>query len=270
MTYCVAFLQWALPQLGLRWEGFRRVHGQVCKRIGRRVRELGLKDLDEYRARLRQDRSEWNQLESLCRVTISRFYRDRGVFDRLTSDVLPVLAASAAGRRERVVRAWCAGCGAGEEVYTLALLWRFRLAARFPELTLSVLGTDADEHQIARARRGCYRPSSLRELPEGWGDAAFVAQNGGLCVDSALREGVELRIEDLRQQLPAGFYDLVLCRNLAFTYFAEPIQRKTALRIAERLRVDGALVLGKHERLPEGLTAFGPWSEPDRIYRRIG
>jgi hypothetical protein len=29
---CVVFLQWALPRLGLRWQGFRKVRRQVCRR----------------------------------------------------------------------------------------------------------------------------------------------------------------------------------------------------------------------------------------------
>ena len=37
---CVAFLQEALPRLGLRWPGFRKVHRQVCKRLRRRMKEL--------------------------------------------------------------------------------------------------------------------------------------------------------------------------------------------------------------------------------------
>lgn len=39
MDDCVAFLQWALPQLGLRWAGYRRVRGTVCRRLRRRLRE---------------------------------------------------------------------------------------------------------------------------------------------------------------------------------------------------------------------------------------
>jgi len=35
---CVAFLQWALPKLHLRWAGFRKVRRQVCRRIERRMR----------------------------------------------------------------------------------------------------------------------------------------------------------------------------------------------------------------------------------------
>jgi chemotaxis protein methyltransferase CheR len=39
---CVRFLQWALPQLHMRWPGYRKVRRQVCRRIDRRIQELGL------------------------------------------------------------------------------------------------------------------------------------------------------------------------------------------------------------------------------------
>jgi hypothetical protein len=97
-TECVAFLQWALPQLGMRWPGFRKARRQVCRRIGRRLCELGLPDVAAYRACLEQNPAEWQVLDSACRITISRFYRDRNVFESLQNAVLPVLARAAIER----------------------------------------------------------------------------------------------------------------------------------------------------------------------------
>ena len=51
---CRELLRWAAPRLGLREEGFRRVRAQVCKRVGRRMKALGLSGLDAYVARLAQ------------------------------------------------------------------------------------------------------------------------------------------------------------------------------------------------------------------------
>jgi chemotaxis protein methyltransferase CheR len=115
---CVGFLQWALPQLGLRWPGFRRNKRQVCRRIEHRRGELGLADLASYRGYLADHPDEWTTLASLCRVTISRFARDYHVWAALVADVLPRLARDAT---TATVHAWSAGCGAGEEPYTLAI-----------------------------------------------------------------------------------------------------------------------------------------------------
>jgi chemotaxis protein methyltransferase CheR len=98
---CVEFLQWALPRLGMRWEGFRRVRRQVCRRLRRRLSELGLPDLVAYRVHLEHHPEEWCALDGLVDITISRFNRDRGMFAFLTADVIPALAA---GRRDRRLR----------------------------------------------------------------------------------------------------------------------------------------------------------------------
>ncbi|HVH44292.1 MAG TPA: hypothetical protein VM925_18195, partial [Labilithrix sp.] len=102
----VAFLQWAAPRLGLRWEGFRRVRGTVRKRLKRRLGALGLADLSEYRARLEVDPNEWALVEEMCRMPISRFHRDRAVFDMLAHEILPALAARATSERRSSVRVW--------------------------------------------------------------------------------------------------------------------------------------------------------------------
>ena len=44
----VAFLQWALPQLAMRWPGFRRVRRQVYKRLRRRLDALGVQQYDLF------------------------------------------------------------------------------------------------------------------------------------------------------------------------------------------------------------------------------
>ena len=78
---CTLFLQWALPRLDLAWPGFRKVRNQVCKRLRRRMRDLGVESYAAYREKLEADPAEWQALDSFCRITISRFCRDRGTFD---------------------------------------------------------------------------------------------------------------------------------------------------------------------------------------------
>lgn len=256
---CVAFLQWALPRLGLDWRGFRKVRRQVCRRVAARLRELGLADAAAYRARLESDGAEWRALARLCTIPISRFYRDREVFDGLGAAVVPALADAARRRGAEQLDCWSAGCASGEEPYTLALQWRLSLGARFPELGLRVLGTDIDATLLERARSACYRSSSLEALPAGWREAAFERRGGLFCLREAFRAGVELEQQDLLGELPQRQFDLVLCRNVAFTYFSEERARLALERLASRLRFGGALVLGVHERLPAASAAFEPW-----------
>ena len=59
---------------------------------------------DAYIGYLGDHSSEWAVLDACCRISISRFCRDRAVFDCLTETVLPELAATAAGGVEPVIR----------------------------------------------------------------------------------------------------------------------------------------------------------------------
>ena len=264
---CVAFLQWALPRLGLHWPGFRKVRRQVCRRIARRIGELGLADAAAYRERLDSDRAEWQALAALCTVSISRFYRDREVFDCLGAVVLPALARAARERGAERLECWSAGCASGEEPYTLAIQWRMALSARFPELGLRVLGTDIDATLLERARAACYRASSLEALPAAWRDQAFERRGKLACLRAQFLDGIGLERQDLLAELPGRQFDLALCRNLAFTYFSAELARRALERIASRLRYDGALVIGIHEELPQAAAGFEPWPGCRAIFR---
>jgi chemotaxis protein methyltransferase CheR len=265
---CVRFLEWALPRLQLHWRGFRRVRGQVEKRLRRRLAALALPDLAAYRARLAEEPSEWAQLDLLCRVSISRFYRDRAVWDSLRTRVLPELALAARSRGERALAAWSAGCAAGEEPYTLAILWREALARDFPDLTLRIVASDVDEPLLARARAARYPRSSLRELPDAFASRSFSHLDGLWRLDPELARSVEFARGDLRVEQPDGPFDLVLCRNVAFTYFDLALRREVAARIAAALLSGGALVLGLHEALPPESLDFEPWQDARCVYRR--
>ena len=175
---CVDFLRWALPRLGLRWAGYARVRGQVCKRLGRRLAALGLADLAAYRRRLDAEPGEWAALDGLCRVTVSRFYRDRATFAALGRQVLPGLAEGALARGESALCCWSAGCASGEEPYTLVILWSLEIERRYPGLAMEIVATDAGPAVLARARAGRYARGSLRELPAPWLAAAF-EENAG-------------------------------------------------------------------------------------------
>jgi chemotaxis protein methyltransferase CheR len=261
-TGCRELLEWALPRLGLRFSGFRNVRGQVCKRVRRRTKTLGLAGFDAYREYLTGHAGEWRVLDSMCRVTISRFYRDHEVFELLEREVLPELA------RRGEVRVLSLGCASGEEPYGLALLWRHRFASRYPDTRFRIVATDADAGEIERARAGRYSLSTLRELPAEWIESDFVRDGNAWIVGDAARALVELRTEDLRQGLPGGTFDIVLCRNLAFTYFDAAGQDAACRAICSRLPEGGVLVIGRGESLPPGfpLREVGAGSG---VHRRV-
>lgn len=75
---CTTLLQGALPHLNHRWEGYRRVQRQICKRIDARIDVLGLADMPAYRRRLEGDPADWTALRATLTVTVSRFFPGSG------------------------------------------------------------------------------------------------------------------------------------------------------------------------------------------------
>ncbi len=267
---CVEFLQWSLPRLKRRWPGFRKVRTQVCKRIERRWKALGLPGLPAYRDYLEQHPAEWEMLDRLCAITISSFYRDKAVFDFLGAVLLPKLARDAAARGARDVRALSIGCASGEEPYTLVLAWRYCVAPTVPGITLQIVATDVLKELLNRAQRACYPFSSLKLLPEAWRTQAFARTAGGYCLRTEYRQEVEFVQQDVRAALPDGHFSLILCRNLVFTYFDESAQRPILERLLTRLLPGGALVVGRRETLPTGVEGLTPWPGAEKlgIFRR--
>ena len=224
----------------------------------RRLDELGLPDLEAYRAYLDGHADEWAVLDGLTPITISRFYRDRQVWAELERAVVPSLASA-----ERV-RCWSVGCASGEEPYTLALL-----ASRFPSVRFEILGTDVEPAVLERARRAEYAASSLKELPDAWRERGFVRSRELYVLRPEHRRLVRFALEDVRAGDPRGPFDLVLCRNVAFTYLAEESQRSVLACLAESLRPGGALVIGLHESLPHPAPQFEQWPGARAVFRRV-
>jgi chemotaxis protein methyltransferase CheR len=265
---CVAFLQRVLPRMRMRWAGFRKVRGQVCKRLHRRLQELELESLAAYESHLAGHPDEWRTLERLCRITISRLYRDRAVFDALHDTLLQDLARRILVRGGRALRSWSAGCASGEEPYSLSLAWSLEAPARPPGVTLEIVATEIDDWLLERARVGCYSPGTLKELPSGWIAAAFDHVGDTFCLRPAFRDPVELVCQDIRREMPPGPFHVVLCRNLVFTYFEPSLQALLLERMLRRLAPDGLLILGSHETLPPGDWPLVPRFGALPIHRR--
>jgi chemotaxis protein methyltransferase CheR len=171
---CIKFLHHYLPKPGYRWKGFRKVRKKVCKRINKRIKELDVGNIQDYSEYLENHCEEMKVLDAICNITISRFYRDMGVFDIIAQDVFPALAEKARQDQQEQIRCWSAGSASGEEPYTLTIIWEM---AVLPEpgrdLSLQIIATDRNAHLIERAEKGIFPGGTLKELPQEWQKQAF-------------------------------------------------------------------------------------------------
>jgi chemotaxis protein methyltransferase CheR len=215
-----------------------------------RCQQLGLADFPDYATYLVDHPDELSVVDTCCRITISRFYRDAPVFEQLCQE-LPKLLQLAISRGDKSVRCWCAGCASGEEVYTLKLLEHFCLSESEISLPWQILATDIDGHLLSRAKNACYSGGTLKELPQAWREEAFPS-NEHYCLKPVFQHGIQFEQQDIRQQMPLGSFHLILCRNLAFTYFEPSLQQQILSRISQKLVPGGIVLIGSRESLPDG------------------
>ena len=238
-----------LESLNRPWAGYRKVRKGVKKRLRRHMQDLGCSTVEQYLVQLARQPGAKAAHERCLRVIISRFFRDRHLWQTLRIRSLPDLM----DRFSPPIRTWSAGCANGEEPYSLAMLWE---ELRCPA-ALELLATDADEACLKRARMGAYSRSSLKEVPVEMRERYFESEKGGLqfLIRSHLMTPIRWRRHDLLDPLPdGGPFHMILLRNNLLTYYQGPDLQSAFTRVVSTLSAGGWLVTGTHERLP--VSAF--------------
>ncbi len=200
--------------------------------------------------------------ESLS-TTETSFFRDRAMFDRLRTDILPSLASR---RPEGRLKAWCAGVATGQEAYSLAMLVEDE-RGRMGRLELDILATDFVVRVLEKAQSGLYTHFEVqRGLPIRQLIRHFERADDAWRISTRLRQAIRWRRLNLIAAAPEGGpFDVILCRNVLSGL--DPEVRPLVLsRLADALADDGVLVLGADESagLPE---AFEP-THGGGVYRR--
>ena len=249
------------------WKGYRKVRKGVKKRIGRHMQSVGCRQMDAYLHLLKTSEAARRACERLLTVSISRFYRDRQIWQLLSMNILPNLAR----QNDNPVRIWSAGCARGEEVYSLKIAWEElkRRSTRAGRLT--IVASDLNADYLAMARNGHYTRGSVKELSAELQTRYFQKSRSGrrLSVRPELKTGIEWICQDLLNgPPPEKKYDLILLRNNLLTYYRAPDVNTGFQNVMAALAPAGFLIIGAHEHLPDSATQLTPVVGSKLIYRR--
>jgi chemotaxis protein methyltransferase CheR len=208
------------------------------------------------------DRAAWEDLAETLTANESRVFGSPEDFTPLfemASD--PGSGRAAPGQGP--FRCLSAGCGTGEEAYSLAIALA-EVRSRTPSFEFEVIGADLSARAVARARRGVYPVSRAESIPATLRERYFL-ERGGEIVAGALKPHVRfarLNLCEPDSLLPLGLFDLVLARGFLPTLTAEG--RRAALgNLVRVLSPGGVLLLGAEDSIGEedlGLTPVR-WGE---------
>lgn len=213
------------------------------------ARREGEASVDTLMARLRATDDP-----ALCAAVVealasgeTSFFRDRAVFDRLLNEVIPALAARRPGRPLRV---WSAGCGTGQEVYSLALA----LASAGPAApSVELFASDLSERALHKARAGLFSHFEVqRGLPIRMLLAHFEKADDHWRICPQMRQSIRWAQVNLAGDLSRiGPFDVVLCRNVLSGFTPEKAAEALA-KLERTVAADGCLVLAPKEGPPSG------------------
>jgi chemotaxis methyl-accepting protein methylase len=257
--------QQLLDRFGFSWAGYRRVRKGVKKRLSRHMQEMHCGSIENYIEAITKDRAVRLQFGRLMTVSISRFFRDRGLWEIMQKKILPLLAKNA----PRAIRVWSAGCASGEEIYSFKILWEGLRKPYSCISNLGILATDMNPAYLERAKAAVYPRTSMREVPEAIRSTYFEMLAGGkYALRSRMRDGIVWQVHDLLSDPPATAFDLIFLRNNLLTYYGDEIKIPALTKVINSVAPRGFLIIGSHERMPIELLELKPWGGSTIIFQK--
>jgi chemotaxis protein methyltransferase CheR len=265
------FSDWLNEEFGLRYGPEKR--DILRARLEPRRAELGFDTFEQlyFHLRYSPDRDgERRKLIPHLTNNESYFFRESAQLDVLRDGLLREVRERAGARNRHEVRVMSAGCAAGEEAYTLAMVaeqsrlfaapWRVR-----------VTGLDLDPDALERAQAGTYGANAFRRIDPAIREEFFSREGDDRWrVVDRVRRHVEFASANLSGKgwvEQHSKQDIIFCRNVLI-YFSDDAIRTAAEAFYEALDPGGYLFLGHAETLSRVPTRFETVRQPGAIFYR--
>jgi two-component system, chemotaxis family, CheB/CheR fusion protein len=239
----------------------------VMRRVTKRMHEVGVEGFIEYLDYLEVHPDEFEALFNTILINVTSFFRDREAWDHLETEALPrILEAKGEGEP---IRVWSAGCAAGQEAYSVAMVFAEALGPEEFASRVKIYATDVDEEALAQARHGSYDAKEAADVPEALRERYFATEDDRFVFRKDLRGSVIFGRNDLVQDAPISRIDLLLCRN-TLMYFHAETQERIVGRFHFAMNSSAILFLGKSEMLTRHPDLFSPLDHEHRLFLKIG
>ena len=222
-----------------------------------------LDTFDDYLQLLEDSDVEKDILYELLIPTKSQFFLNPEAWQSLKQIVIPQLMAIEPNKE---ISCWVAGCGTGEEAYSLAILLDETILARDDRRKVKIIATDIDTTALKTSVKGVYNHRAVNVLGKERLEQYFIKRDNSFLVNHELRSIISFAPHNLIR--PIGFtdIDLICCRN-TLIYFNPQYRNKALLSLTNSLVPQGFLFLGNNELLEESEN-FSPLDVPGMIFQK--
>ena len=222
--------------------------------IQTRMQVKSLINMVEYQEFLKNDNVEIQLLRDSLQIHYSEFFRVPLTFAMLEYIILPDLVQKRINEKRKEIRIWSAGCAAGQEPYSIAILMEELLTGENQKLNYRIFATDLDEKQLEIGRIGEYNPNALGKVSLNRTKTWFSKKGENYVILPSLQEKIEFTENNLLKEgkicPPSsifGDFDLVFCSNLMI-YYKPSFQNRILKKFEECIIQDGYLVSDLSEK----------------------
>lgn len=213
--------------------------------LHQRMRALDSVSLEAYYQHVSREsvaaNEEWHALLEGLTVRETRFFRDP---EALALAVQHVQARLAESHGSEPLNVLSAGCASGEEVWSLALLFRQALGEAAAE-QVRIQARDISLAALAQARSGCYAARRLQDVPASSRTFFEGEPDGQYSVRQAQLPAVQFQQHNLLNPL-AGRFDVIVCQNVLI-YFQPDQRRRVVQHLVDALQPGGLLITAPGE-----------------------
>jgi len=236
----------------------------IRRRIERRMVVHTIEDMDTYARYLQENPSEVITLFKELLINVTSFFRDKEAFEALSREILPRMFDKKPDNY--IFRIWVPGCASGEEVYSLAIIFREYMDLVRQEFKVQIYATDIDDDAIATARSGSYPENISLDVSPDRLRRYFIKEETGFRIKKEIREMVVFAIQNVIKDPPFTRMDLISCRNLLI-YLEVELQNRVIPAFHYALKPEGVLMLSPSESIGNFTDLFGPLDKKWKIYR---
>ena len=179
-------------------------------------------------------------------VTVTEMFRDPLFYKSLRTSVAKRLATYP------FIKIWIAGCATGEEVYSIAILFK---EEGLLNRTL-IYATDINQKSLQIAKEGVYPVEQMKQHTANYQKAGgkhsfseyYRAKYDSVLFDKSLRQNIVFAPHNLAVDKSFNEFQLIICRNVLI-YFNQKLQNNVINLFYDSLCPFGFLGLGNKESL---------------------
>ena len=237
----------------------------IIRRVNRRMSLNQIKDYANYVRFLRENPKEAEFLFRELLIGVTHFFRDAESYEILKKSILPGVFANLP--EDSTFRVWVPGCSTGEEVYSLAMVFKECLDTTSKRIALQLFGTDIDRYAIDKARKGIFPESIGADVSPERLKRFFTREQDAYSIRKDIRDSVVFSVQDILKDPPFSRLNLLCCRNLLI-YLDGTAQKKLLPLFHYTLVPGGILVLGSSETIGGSVDLFKTLDNKWKIFQK--